>query len=123
MRDSEPAAPELAAGREALARGEWEAARECFQRAGAASGGAEAFDGLASACSVMADGNGAIAARERAFALYRPPRPRVPPARCSRTAPGPDRRRYFPSRQMNPQPPPSSLTASSRSLRPFLSGR
>jgi DNA-binding NarL/FixJ family response regulator len=69
---SQPSAnPDHEAGQAALARGEWEQARASFERAAARGGGAEAYEGIASACGMLADGTAAIEARERAYALYR----------------------------------------------------
>jgi len=68
---TEHAGTEASAGRDALAQGAWERARAHFERAIEAGAGAEAYEGLATACAMLADGNGAIAARERAYALYR----------------------------------------------------
>src|SRR5690349_16425435 len=68
-----PTPPEidlLRAGRGALANGAWEEARATFERALAARPDPEAYEGLASACGMLADGNASIQARERAFELY-----------------------------------------------------
>jgi len=61
---------ELRAGHEALARASWDEARACFERAIAREPAPDGYEGLASARSMLADGNGAIAARERAYGLY-----------------------------------------------------
>jgi DNA-binding NarL/FixJ family response regulator len=63
-------ADELRAGHEALARASWDEARACFERAIAREPAPDGYEGLASARSMLADGNGAIAARERAYGLY-----------------------------------------------------
>src|SRR5438105_10967383 len=68
---STPSSADLAAGRDALARGAWEEARDAFQRAVQREFAPEAYEGLASACTMLADGNATIEARERAYARYR----------------------------------------------------
>lgn len=70
VRDHDPTS-DLAAGRAALADGAWMRARECFARAIEIGSDPAAHDGYATACSMLADGDGAMAARERAYALYR----------------------------------------------------
>jgi DNA-binding NarL/FixJ family response regulator/protein-S-isoprenylcysteine O-methyltransferase Ste14 len=80
---TEHASAELTAGRDALAQGAWEQARAHFERAIEAGAGAEAHEGVAAACDMLADGNAAIAARERAYALYRE---RDDPRAAARTA-------------------------------------
>jgi DNA-binding CsgD family transcriptional regulator len=64
------AAPDelLRSGREALAAGDWEAARRCFEQAGE---GAEALDGLSQALHYKGEYDRAIELKERAFASYR----------------------------------------------------
>jgi DNA-binding CsgD family transcriptional regulator len=61
----------LAAGRDALASGEWEAARKAFELAVAAAETPEASEGLAEACWWLNDETGTFEAREKAFQLYR----------------------------------------------------
>ena len=61
----------LAAGREALARGSWQAARDVFAEAVAASPSAEAYEGLGMACWWQDDQQPALSAREAAYRLYR----------------------------------------------------
>jgi len=61
---------EVRAGNEALARAAWNEARAGFERAIAHEPSPEAHEGLASAAGMLADGNAAIAARERAYELY-----------------------------------------------------
>jgi LuxR family maltose regulon positive regulatory protein len=58
-------------GGQALARGGWEEARACFERALDGSESAEAWEGLAWAAWWLEDGAGAIDAREHAYRLYR----------------------------------------------------
>jgi LuxR family maltose regulon positive regulatory protein len=58
-------------GGEALARGGWEEARACFERALDGSESAEAWEGFAWSAWWLEDGAGAIDARERAYRLYR----------------------------------------------------
>ena len=65
-----PESEDLRAGRAALAEGAWEQARTCFERAIQRHPDPEAYEGLASARSMLAEGNGAIDARERAYELY-----------------------------------------------------
>src|SRR5439155_16051173 len=62
---------DLRAARDALARYAWEDARDSFLRAIGHEPTAEAYEGLAAALTMLADGNGTIEARERAYALYR----------------------------------------------------
>ena len=62
---------DLEAGRAALTEGAWERARAAFERALERVPDPEALEGLGTACAMLADGNAAIAARERAYALYR----------------------------------------------------
>jgi ATP/maltotriose-dependent transcriptional regulator MalT len=69
--------------RAALARGDWEQARAGFEALLAHAGDPAAFEGLATACSMLADGDAALAARERAYALYRE---RGEPLAAARTA-------------------------------------
>ena len=62
---------QLAAGREALARGAWSSARQCFETALASRESAEAWEGLGWAGWWLADAELTIDARERAFRAYR----------------------------------------------------
>jgi DNA-binding NarL/FixJ family response regulator len=71
MASTEAAARELAAGRDAMAAGAWEDARAAFERAAQSGAGAAAYEGLANTCGMLVDGDASIAARERAYALYR----------------------------------------------------
>lgn len=68
-----PVAPAggLAAAREALGRGDWEAARGLFEAAACEAVTAEALEGLAWAAWWLNDADATFAARERAYALYR----------------------------------------------------
>ena len=61
----------LRSGREALARAEWQRARDCFEQARAAEESAEALDGLSSAAHFQGEHQEAIELKERAFAAYR----------------------------------------------------
>lgn len=61
----------LARGYEALASGDWEAARDAFQDALDSTDSAEALDGLGRALWWLRDERGAIVHRERAYAGYR----------------------------------------------------
>ena len=58
-------------GGDALARGGWEEARACFERALEGSESAEAWEGLSWAAWWLEDGAGTIDAREHAYRLYR----------------------------------------------------
>jgi DNA-binding CsgD family transcriptional regulator/tetratricopeptide (TPR) repeat protein len=58
----------LRGGREALAAGDWERARSCFEEAGE---GAEALDGLGQALHFQGEYERAVELKERAFAAYR----------------------------------------------------
>jgi DNA-binding NarL/FixJ family response regulator len=61
----------LAAGREALRRGEWEEARACFEAALERGESAEAIEALAMATWWLDDADATIDLRERAYRLYR----------------------------------------------------
>lgn len=61
----------LAAGHAALDAGDWERARDAFQRALLADGGAEAWEGLGWAAWWLADDEMTIEAREQAYRAYR----------------------------------------------------
>jgi len=78
-----PANDPSASARAALARGDWEQARAGFEAVVARAPDPAAFEGLATACSMLADGDAALAARERAYALYRE---RNAPVDAARTA-------------------------------------
>jgi DNA-binding NarL/FixJ family response regulator len=67
------ASPETALGRgyEALAAGDWEAARDAFRRALDAAESPEALDGLGRALWWLRDERGAVVHRERAYAGFR----------------------------------------------------
>lgn len=65
------AADELAAGWDALGRGDWEAARGCFERAAAAEETPEALEGLGWAGHALDDERLTFDARERAYRIYR----------------------------------------------------
>jgi hypothetical protein len=62
---------DLQAGAAALAECNWRVARAAFERATAAGGGPEAFEGLAQAAFFLDDAAVTIDARERAYAGYR----------------------------------------------------
>jgi DNA-binding CsgD family transcriptional regulator len=57
-------------GRQALAAGEWEKARLCFQRASELDASAEVLDGLSQAVQYQGDHARAIELRARAFSAY-----------------------------------------------------
>ena len=61
----------LAAGRSALARGDWAAAKAAFETAWGDQGSADALDGLGRSLWWLGDAPGALDARSRAFALLR----------------------------------------------------
>jgi len=61
----------LSAGRSALARGDWQGAREAFSGAIAFVPSAEALEGLGKACWWQDDQAAVFEAREQAFRLYR----------------------------------------------------
>jgi tetratricopeptide (TPR) repeat protein len=61
----------LQAGRNALAVGDWERARSCFERARELSESAEVLDGLSQAAQFQGDHELAIELKERAFAAHR----------------------------------------------------
>lgn len=61
----------IQAGRDALARGDWEEARRNFTVAVEAEETPEALEGLAEACWWQHDEGGTFAAREKAYHLYR----------------------------------------------------
>ncbi len=61
----------LELGHEALLRGDWAEARAAFEEAAAVDGSPEALDGLGRALWWLRDGEGAIVARERAYAGFR----------------------------------------------------
>ncbi len=63
-----PGSPALADGLAALGRGEWEAARAAFQRAGERP---EALEGLAQAARFLGYGDESLTARARAFRAFR----------------------------------------------------
>jgi DNA-binding CsgD family transcriptional regulator len=71
----------LHAGREALAAGEWDAARVCFEQL---EESAEALDGLSQAVHYQGDHARAIELKERAFAAYRRRGRRVEAAELAR---------------------------------------
>ncbi|GIU95349.1 MAG: hypothetical protein KatS3mg012_1806 [Gaiellaceae bacterium] len=61
----------LARGHEALAAGEWEAARAAFEQELARADSAEALDGLGRALWWLREEREAVVARERAYAAFR----------------------------------------------------
>ena len=61
----------LASGYEALAAGNWEAARDAFREAVDATDASEALDGLGRALWWLRDARGAVVYRERAYAGFR----------------------------------------------------
>jgi LuxR family transcriptional regulator, maltose regulon positive regulatory protein len=65
------AAEAIVIGNEALARGQWEAARASFEVALRLEETAEAMEGLGMAASCLDDGSATFDARERAYRLYR----------------------------------------------------
>jgi ATP/maltotriose-dependent transcriptional regulator MalT len=65
-----PAEPSLTAAERALKEGKWGDARESFEAAVAVDETPEALEGLAWAARWLDDGRTALAARERAYALY-----------------------------------------------------
>jgi len=65
-----PPCPHLIAGRAALARGAWDEARTRFLASLADAESPEAHEGLSTAALAVADGEAAIAALERAYALH-----------------------------------------------------
>jgi LuxR family maltose regulon positive regulatory protein len=69
--DGGSAQSDLAAGLDALHRGEWEEAKLAFERAVAAGEQAEAFEGFAQAARFLGEGNASLDARARAFRGYR----------------------------------------------------
>ncbi len=68
---AQPRPADCGAGDEALARGDWDAARSAFQAALAARESAEAHEGLALAGWWLDDASLVFDARERAYRLYR----------------------------------------------------
>jgi DNA-binding NarL/FixJ family response regulator len=66
-----PAVELLTRGEEALASGDWDAARAAFQAAVSDCGSPESHDGLGRAAWWLGDVDGAIAERERAYAAFR----------------------------------------------------
>ena len=60
----------LSAGHAALARGDWQGAREAFTAAIAVAASAEAYEGLGKACWWQDDPPAVFEAREQAFRLY-----------------------------------------------------
>jgi DNA-binding CsgD family transcriptional regulator len=60
----------IAAGRRALAAGDWDAARDCFEQAAALGETAEVLDGLGEAMQFGGEQRRAIELKERAFAEY-----------------------------------------------------
>jgi DNA-binding CsgD family transcriptional regulator len=71
-------------GREALAAGEWETARSCFERAGELDASAEVLDGLSQAIQFQGDHLRAIELKERAYGAYRRRGKRVEAAELAR---------------------------------------
>ncbi len=71
-------------GREALAAGEWERARSCFEQAGERDASAEVLDGLSQAVHFQGDHIRAIDLKERAFGAYRRRGKRVEAAELAR---------------------------------------
>jgi ATP/maltotriose-dependent transcriptional regulator MalT len=65
------AANALSAGHAALARGDWQGAREAFSVATSLTPSAEAYEGLGKACWWLNDQAAVFEAREQAFRLYR----------------------------------------------------
>src|SRR6201993_1775808 len=61
----------LTAGGQALSRGAWAEARECFEAALADGESPEALEGLGTAAEWLVDAEGLFTARERAYRLYR----------------------------------------------------
>jgi ATP/maltotriose-dependent transcriptional regulator MalT len=61
----------MAAGRDALGRGEWELARSCLEEAVTADASAEAIEALAMAAWWLDDAHATIESRERAYQLFR----------------------------------------------------
>src|SRR5262245_12917472 len=61
----------VSAGWEALRKGDWVTARECFRRALAAEESAEAFEGLGWATYCLDDDPGTFDARTQAYRRYR----------------------------------------------------
>ncbi len=61
----------VAAGRDLLKKGQWKKARLLFQQSLEVKESAEALEGLGVACSWLNDAAATIAAREKAFRLYR----------------------------------------------------
>jgi DNA-binding NarL/FixJ family response regulator len=69
---AEPAMPELlATGRQAIADGDWQTARTCFERVLEAEERLEALDGLGEALQWLGHYDAALATRERAFTACR----------------------------------------------------
>jgi LuxR family transcriptional regulator, maltose regulon positive regulatory protein len=66
-----PPTDRLQAGRAALAEGDWEEARRCFEAARQDADSAEAHEGLGMACWWLEDYPSCIDARECAYRLYR----------------------------------------------------
>lgn len=66
-----PAETALGRGHDALASGDWEGARDAFQKALDSSDSAEALDGLGRALWWLRDERGAVVHRERAYAGFR----------------------------------------------------
>ena len=75
-----PLAGPLAAGRRALARGDWEAAQAAFAEAGDVP---EALEGLGVAARWRNDGDRALAAHEAAYRAHRARDDRLGAARCA----------------------------------------
>ena len=76
----------LSRGQVALADGDWQAARDCFEEATRAGNTAEASEGLAQALFSEGDYAGALDRTEQAFAAYRARGENVAAAACARVA-------------------------------------
>lgn len=74
----------LSDGRQALAAGEWERARSCFEKASELEASAEVLDGLSQAVHFEGDHLRAIELKERAFGAYRRRGRRVEAAELAR---------------------------------------
>jgi hypothetical protein len=61
----------ITTGRDALARGAWEEAREAFDRARAIQNTPDVLEGLATACFFLDDAVRVLELREEAYRLYR----------------------------------------------------
>ena len=71
-------------GRAALAAGDWESARSCFEQASESDASAEVLDGLSQAVHFQGDHLRAIELKERAFGAYRRRGKRVEAAELAR---------------------------------------